>query len=99
MLGVLATRYPCLHVDEGDAPIFTGLVVFLKDLFLGVDVVVEATLEAVDDYHLYECAVLAVPRHEVADELVVRHVLNVLLIEWNQLPAAKKDFKKVDDNI
>ena len=50
---------------------------------LAVDVVVEATLEAVDEDHLHECAVLAVPRHEVADELVVRHVLNVVHVKSN----------------
>ena len=44
---------------------------------------VEATLETVDDYHLHECSVLAVPRHEVADELVVRHVLNVVHVKSN----------------
>ena len=39
---------------------------------------VKTTLEAVQDDHLHECTVLVVPRHEVADELVVRHVFNVV---------------------
>ena len=68
---------PCLHVHEGDASVFTGLVPLFKDFVLGFNVVAKATLKAVEDYHLHECPVLVVPRHEVADELVVRHVFDV----------------------
>ena len=41
---------------------------------------VKTTLKAVHDDHLHECSVLVVPRHEVADELVVRHVFDV--VHW-----------------
>ena len=71
--------------DEGCCPALTAsaltaLALVLKDLLLGFYVVAKATLKAVEDYHLNECPVLIVPRHEVADELVVRHVFDV--VHW-----------------
>ena len=60
-----------MHVHEGHLPRLKGGAVVCKDLFLVVDVLVETFLQAVHDDHLHEWSVRVVPRHEVADELVI----------------------------